>query len=387
MAYSFDEIVPRKGTDCVKIDIFNRDELTYMWVADMDFKTPDFVINAIQNRLNQGILGYTVVPQRWYDAIIAWQKNLYDWDIKKEELTFIPGIVRGIGFAEQAFTQKGDKVMVMPPIYHPFFLVTKKLGREVVYCPLEMKEGRYFIDFERFEKDIKGCKMLVLSNPHNPGGRVWSVDELQKIAEIAADNNCIVISDEIHADMTFPGFKHHPMPTVSEKAKNNTIFFGAPTKVFNMPGVISSYAIVPNKDLREKFFAYLNSCELESGNLFSYDACAACYEKGNEWRQQMLSYISGNLDYIEEFLSKNVPGIKMLRPEASFLAWLDCRELGLSQDELVELFVEKAHLYLNNGAMFGEQGKGFMRLNVATQRVVIEKAMSQLAEAVASLKK
>lgn len=391
MAYSFDEIIDRRDSGCLKYDAlrtrWHREDLTPLWVADMDFRTPDFVIEAIKGRLDHGILGYTSTPDRWYNAIVNWQKSHYGLEISKEEILFIPGIVRGITFVELAFTNPGDKVMVMPPVYHPFFLVTKKAKREVVYCPLNLVDGRYMIDFEKFEKDIQGCKVLVMSSPHNPGGRVWAKEELAKIAEIAKKSGTLVISDEIHADMTFKGYTHHPYPTVSEDAAQNSIVFCAPTKVFNMPGVVSSYAIIKNPEIREQYQDFLDSFEGTEGNMFTWDAAAACYEKGEQWRQDMLEYVSGNLDYLEEFLPKNVPGVKMLRPEASFLAWLDCRELGLSQEALVDLFVDKAHLALNDGSMFGKEGKGFMRLNVACPRAILEKAMNQLADAVANINK
>ena len=382
MKYNFDEIIDRRGTESVKWDAvserWGRNDLLPMWVADMDFRTPSFVMNALRKRLEHEVLGYTFACEEWYTSIINWLQSRHGWKVKREELTFMPGIVRGLAFAIQCFTEKGDKVMVMPPVYHPFFLVTEKNKREVVYSPLVLRDGQYYIDFDRFRKDIQGCKILILSNPHNPGGRVWTREELEQIAEICYESKTLVISDEIHADLTLPPYQHITFALVSEKARQNSLVFMSPSKAFNMPGLASSYCIIENKEICRCFQEYMEASELSEGHLFAYLSVAAAYSNGTEWLDQVLAYIQSNIDFTDAFLSEYIPNIKMIRPQASYLVFLDCRTLGLNQKELVDLFVDGAHLALNDGTMFGKEGEGFMRLNVACPRSVLEKALKQL---------
>lgn len=385
MKYNFDEIIDRRGTESVKWDAvserWGRNDLLPMWVADMDFRTPSFVMNALRKRLEHEVLGYTFASEEWYTSIINWLQSRHGWKVKREELTFMPGIVRGLAFAIQCFTEKGDKVMVMPPVYHPFFLVTEKNKREVVYSPLVLRDGQYYIDFDRFRKDIQGCKLLILSNPHNPGGRVWTREELEQIAEICYESKTLVISDEIHADLTLPPYQHITFALVSEKARQNSLVFMSPSKAFNMPGLASSYCIIENKEICRCFQEYMEASELSEGHLFAYLSVAAAYSNGTEWLDQVLAYIQSNIDFTDAFLSEYIPNIKMIRPQASYLVFLDCRTLGLNQKELVDLFVDGAHLALNDGTMFGKEGEGFMRLNVACPRSVLEKALKQLKKA------
>ncbi|MCQ4915418.1 PatB family C-S lyase [Bacteroides nordii] len=385
MKYNFDEIIDRRGTESVKWDAvserWGRNDLLPMWVADMDFRTPPFVMEALRKRLEHEVLGYTFACEEWYTSIINWLQNRHGWKVGREELTFMPGIVRGLAFAIQCFTEKGDKVMVMPPVYHPFFLVTEKNKREVVYSPLVLRDGQYYIDFDRFRKDIQGCKLLILSNPHNPGGRVWTREELEQIAKICYESKTLVISDEIHADLTLPPYQHITFALVSEKARQNSLVFMSPSKAFNMPGLASSYCIIENKEICRCFQEYMEASELSEGHLFAYLSVAAAYSNGTEWLDQVLAYIQSNIDFTDAFLSEYIPNIKMIRPQASYLVFLDCRTLGLNQKELVDLFVDGAHLALNDGTMFGKEGEGFMRLNVACPRSMLEKALKQLKEA------
>ena len=385
MNYNFDEIINRKGTNSVKWDAvegrWGRNDLIPMWVADMDFRTAPFVIDALKKRLEHEVLGYTFACKEWAESIINWLKERHGWTISEDMLTFTPGIVRGLAFAIHCFTEKGDKVMVMPPVYHPFFLVTQKNEREVVFSPLILKDGQYHIDFNRFRKDVQGCKLLVLSNPHNPGGRVWTKEELSQIADICYESGTLVISDEIHADLTLPPYKHSTFALISEKARMNSLVFMSPSKAFNMPGLASSYAIIENDELRHRFQTYMEASEFSEGHLFAYLSVAAAYSHGTEWLDQVIAYIQGNIDYVDNFLKTHAPRIKAIRPQASYLVWLDCRELGLNQEALNDFFADKAHLALNDGAMFGKEGTGYMRLNVASPRSVIEQAMKQLAEA------
>lgn len=386
MKYNFDEIIERRGTDSVKWDgvkkLWGRDDLLPMWVADMDFRTPPFVIEALQKRLDHGVLGYTFACEEWYTSICSWLHRRHQWEVSREMLTFVPGIVRGLAYALQCFTMPADKVMVMTPVYHPFFLVSQHLGREVAYSPLELHEGQYQIDFKRFEKDVQGCKVLILCNPHNPGGRVWTADELRQVAAICKESHTLVFSDEIHADLTLPPYKHHPFASVSIDAAQNSLTFMAPSKAFNMPGLGSSYAITLNENIRNRFSSFMEAGEFNEGHLFAYTATAAAYTYGEEWLGQMLDYLQGNIDFTERFLAANIPPVKMIRPQASFLIFLDCRELHLTQNELNDLFVDKAHLALNTGTTFGAPGEGFMRLNIACPRTVLEQALKQLCNAI-----
>ena len=386
MNYNFDEIINRKGTDSVKWDAvegrWGRNDLIPMWVADMDFRTAPFVIDALKKRLEHEVLGYTFACKEWAESIINWLKERHGWTISEDMLTFTPGIVRGLAFAIHCFTEKGDKVMVMPPVYHPFFLVTQKNEREVVFSPLILKDGQYHIDFNRFRKDVQGCKLLVLSNPHNPGGRVWTKEELSQIADICYESGALVISDEIHADLTLPPYKHSTFALISEKARMNSLVFMSPSKAFNMPGLASSYAIIENDELRHRFQTYMEASEFSEGHLFAYLSVAAAYSHGTEWLDQVIAYIQGNIDYTEHYLKEQIPTIKMIRPQASYLIFLDCRELGLNREELNRLFVEDAHLALNEGTTFGKEGEGFMRLNIACPRATLEQALKQLTQAV-----
>ncbi len=385
MKYNFDEIIDRKKSDCIKWDatqtFFGTEDVLPMWVADMDFRTPPFIIKSIENQLKRAVLGYTFAGEEWYSAIIQWLKHKHDWEISKDSLTFVPGIVRGQAHVLQCFTEINDKVLIMSPVYHPFFHVTTQLHREVVSSSLYIENNEISIDFNQFEKDIKGCKMLILCNPHNPGGRVWTENELKEIAHICYKNNVLVISDEIHADLTLPNYKHHPFASVSKEASEIAITLMAPSKTFNMPGISSSYAIIKNEKLNEQFQAFMQAGEFNHGNMFAYASTAAAYQQGEDWLNQLLQYIQKNIDFTEDFLRNEIPSISMIRPQASFLIFLNCKNLNLAQKDLEQLFLNKAHLALNSGTMFGTEGEGFMRINVGCPHATLQKALEQLKSA------
>lgn len=390
MDYNFDQVIDRRGTDAIKLEgmkgIWSRMDLIPLWVADMDFATPPFVMDAVKKRCEHPILGYTLKPDNYYQAIIDWVDRRYDMKVTAEDIIYVPGIVAGLGMAINCFTDIGDKIIIMPPVYHPFKWLTVRNKREVVECPLRLKNGKYRMDLEYLCTHGKNARALILCNPHNPGGVVWKQEELEFVADFCADNNILVFSDEIHADLTLPPYKHIPFAMVSKRARNNSVTFMAPSKTFNMPGVAASHSIIFNKVLREKFEKYLEAGELNTGHVFAFDAVQAAYNNGAEWLDQCLRYIQSNIDYVDEFMQTFVPKIKVMRPQASFLVWLDCRELKLSQKELNNFFVAYAHLGLNDGEMFGKEGIGFMRLNVASPRSVLEQAMHQLKEAYQQLK-
>lgn len=385
--YNFDEIIERRGTGAIKVDAleerYGSTDLIPMWVADMDFKSPPAIAEAIIERAKHGVFGYTKASQEYYNSIINWVGNYHDWRVKQEWISFIPGIVKGIAFAVDCFTEKDDEVIIQPPVYHPFRIVPTLHHRTVVDNPLILEAGQYKMDIEGLKKLITpASKLLILCNPHNPGGRVWTKQELIDIADICYEQNVLVISDEIHSDLAFTPNKHIPFASVSYKAEQNSITFMAPSKTFNIAGIVSSYSIVPNDKLREQFYAYLSSSELESGHIFAYLAAQTAYNEGKEWLSEAKEYLWKNIKYVDNYLKENIPQIKAMIPEASFLIWLDCRELNLSQPDLVSLFIKDAKLALNDGSIFGVGGEGYMRLNIGTPRANVEKAMHNLKAAI-----
>ena len=386
MTYDFDKIIDRSGSGDLKHEVlkerYGRSDLLPLWVADMDFETPQFITDALRQRLDHSLFGYTVVPDELWTSIIQWIRDHHQWEVKREWLTYIPGIVKGIGMAINVFVKEDEKVIIQPPVYHPFRLTPQGNGRKVVYNPLKEVDGTYEMDFEQLAEVVDDkCRLLILSNPHNPAGVCWPKETLQRLAHFCFEHHIIVISDEIHADMALFGNKHIPFASVSDEAAQISITFGAPSKTFNIAGIVSSYAIVPNDSLRRRFYTWLEANELNDPPLFSPIATIAAYTQGEDYRQQMLSYIEDNIRFVEDYCREHLPQIKPWRPQASFLVWLDCRALGLSHDALVDLFVNHAHLALNDGAMFGIGGSGFMRLNVGTPRAVLRQALEQLFQA------
>lgn len=386
--YDFDKPVDRRGTGALKFEVlgerYGRADLLPLWVADMDFETPPFVVEALRRRLEHPLFGYTVDPPEYWPTVIRWIADHHGWEVQREWLTFIPGIVKGIGLVIDRFTEPGDKIIIQPPVYHPFRLVPEGNGREVVWNPLrEEPDGSYTMDFEQLAAVAdERCKVLILSNPHNPAGIVWDRATLVRLAEFCHARGILVISDEIHCDMALWGNRHLPFASVSAEAAACSITFGAPSKTFNIAGIVSSYAIVPDRVLRERFFGWLQANELNEPTLFAPIATVAAFRDGEAWRRQMLAYVEQNIDFVIGYCAEQLPELRPLRPQASFLIWLDCRSLGLPQAELVDLFVNRARLALNDGAMFGPGGEGFMRLNVGTQRAMLAEALDRLKQAI-----
>jgi cystathionine beta-lyase len=384
--YNFDEIINRQDTDCIKVDLlkerFGDAGLIPLWVADMDFRTPDFIVEALKKRCEHEIFGYTFPSDAYYRSIIEWVFYKHKWEIRREWLSYIPGIVKGIAFALDCFTQPGDKVIIQPPVYHPFRLVPEMQHRQVIENPLKLVHGVYQMDFAHLESVIdEQCKVLILCSPHNPGGVVWEKETLATLAEICARHHILVVSDEIHAEMVYPQYTHYPFPAVSEAAASCSITFMAPSKTFNIAGIVASYAIVPDKHIRQKFYSFLHARELDEGTIFAFEATRSAYTYGAEWLQQMRMYVIDNVNFVAGYLEKEIPAIQVYMPQASFLIWLDCRALGLSQKALVALFKEKAGLALNDGIMFGTGGEGYMRMNVGCPRSVLKQALAALKEA------
>lgn len=385
MKYNFDEIIPRKNSDCLKYDklqeMFGTDDALSMWIADMDFRTPPFVIEALRRRLDHEVLGYTFCSPQWKPAIQNWVSRHYGWDVKEEEIGFVGGIVPAISFAVQCFTAPNDKILIQPPVYHPYHHVVKDLGRTLVYNPLRLVNGQFEIDFEDLERKIAGCKLFLLCNPHNPGGRVWNADELVRIADICAKNDVIVISDEIHCDMALTGYKHTVFATVSEAAAQNSVTLMAASKTFNIAGLKSSYHIIQNEALRKQYSEYLTRSELDTAHLFATTAVAVAYNEGDEWLAQMLQYVEENIAFLDKYLKENMPKISFIRPQASYLVFLDARELGMPQERLVEFFLKEAKVAMNDGTMFGQEGAGFMRMNLGCPRAMLLQALEQIKAA------
>lgn len=400
MNYDFDKIIDRSGSDDFKHEVlkerYGRDDILPLWVADMDFETPDFILDAMRKRMEHPIFGYTVQPKEYWPTVKKWIADHHQWDVKEEWMTYIPGVVRGLGFAINALTEPGDNIIIQTPVYHPFRMTIEGNGRCTVKNQLIETDGDNFyeMDFDNLLSIIDGAKMLVLCNPHNPAGITWSKETLQRLADICYEHNVIVVSDEIHADLALFGHKHVPFASVSDKAKNISVTFQAPTKTFNVAALVSSYAIVPNDKIREKLYSWITANELNEPNIFAPIATIAAFSQGEPWRREMLKYIEENILFTEEYFSQHIPGIKVIRPQASFLVWLDCRGLGLDHDALLDLFINKARLALNDGEIFDTEGdpkapmhnehcasRGFMRLNVGTPRAILRQALSQLADA------
>lgn len=386
--YDFDKLTERRGTGALKWDAlqerYGDKDLLPLWVADMDFETPPFIVEALRKRLEHPVFGYTVEPEDYWPTVARWMASHHGWQVRPEWMTYIPGVVKGIGMAINVFVKEDEKVIIQPPVYHPFRLTTLGNGRGVVYNPLRRRaDGGYEMDFDHLaEVADEKCRMLILANPHNPGGIVWDRETLARLADFCHRRGIIVVSDEIHCDLTLWDNRHIPFATVSPEAEACSITFGAPSKTFNIAGIVSSYAIVPDDGLRTRYFGWLAANELNEPALFAPIATIAAFREGEEWRRQLLRYIEGNILFVEDFCRRRIPQVRPLRPQASYLVWLDCTALGLTHDGLVDLFVGKARLALNDGAIFGREGEGFMRLNVGCPRSLLGTALERLERAV-----
>ncbi len=355
-----------------------------MWVADMDFRSPDFVMEALRRRLDHEVMGYAIAGEGYYKAVTGWLIEHYGITARREELHFIPGIVAGISFALQALTVPGDKVLVTTPVYPPFLNVPPASGREVVCSPLRIEEGRFAIDFDDLERRAQGCKALILSNPHNPAGTLWSADELRRVAEICSRHELWVISDEIHADLTLAGRHHISYSTVSEEAKAHSITFMAPSKTFNIAGLSSSVCYVGDEALRKRFFNWLDGNGVAGGHILAYVGAEAAFAEGGEWLRQLLVYLQGNVEALRDFLAERMPKVKAVLPEASFLAWLDFRSYGLSHAELQQRLLKRARVALNDGTTFG--GADYeccFRINIGCPRKQLLECLERIAAAMA----
>lgn len=392
MRYNFDEIIDRKNTNCVKYDklesYFGAKDLLPLWVADMDFKVPPCISEAIIKRANHEIYGYTYRGDSCINSIQNWLKTRHDWAVPKEWISSSPGVVTALSILLMSLTKKGDKIAIQSPVYHPFAQVIKDSKRKLVLNPLSLTDKGYQMDFKQLEKLAKaGLTALILSNPHNPVGRVFTKEELLQLGNLANTYNFIIISDEIHQDLVYEGYKHIPLASLSDDLAQRTITCIAPSKTFNVAGLASSVVIIPNAKLKQKFEKLLSSMHLNSGNLFGHTAMQAGYEDGAEWLDQLMVYLQGNVDFLRSYLNENIPSIKLVEPEATYLLWLDCRSLNIKTNKLNQLLIEKAGLALNKGTTFGIEGEGFLRINIGCPRSVLEEALKKIMLTVNQLKK
>lgn len=388
MKYNFDEIIDRTGTDCLKYDFAAEsgmpEDILPLWVADMDFRTAPCITQRIQKDVEFGIFGYTDSKDDYFHALANWYETYFDWKIEKSWLVKTPGVVFALATAVSAFTKEGEGVMLQQPVYYPFSGVIRDTHRKIVNSGLILKDGRYEMDFADFEEKIvrENVRLFLLCSPHNPVGRVWKKEELQRIGEICLKYDVKIVSDEIHSDFVYPGHKHHILLTVDERLKEISIICTAPSKTFNLAGLQVSNIFIPDPKLRQAFTQQIALTGYSQVNMLGLHACQAAYEGGREWLEQLKIYLRENLDFAREYLEKNLPQIKLIEPEGTYLIWLDCRALGLPEEKLEELIVHKAKLWLDSGAIFGKAGEGFERINIACPRATLEKALKRLKEAI-----
>lgn len=386
MKYNFDEVIDRSNNRSAKYDErekkFGVKDVIPLWIADMDFKTAQPVIDALKARAEEGIWGYTSRPDSYYEAVCGWQKRRHGWDIDKSMLSFSLGVVPSLSSIVYIFTEPGDKVLIQTPVYSEFYDVTESWGRQVTECPMKENEGKWTVDFDDFEKKAREAKVFFLCSPHNPLGIVWSREELTRMCEICIANQVLIVSDEIHSDLVFHGRTHIPTATLSPEIASHVITCISGTKTFNMAGLQASAVVFPNQELKDKYDKFWFNLDIHRNNAFSSIAMETAFNEGEEWLDQLLEYISGNFDFIQEYCKENIPQIKPNVPDATYLVWLDCRELGMDNAALRSFMIEKAGLGLNEGWAFGRSLSGFMRLNAACSRKVIEKALKQLKAAV-----
>jgi len=386
--YNFDEIIERKNTNSLKYDFAQErdkpEDILPLWVADMDFRVPKEVTQALIKAVQHSIFGYSEVKGDYFEAVRNWFLRDFAFDIKPEWLVKTPGIVFAIATAIRTFTKKGDAVLIQKPVYYPFSEVIIENDRQLIDNSLVYQEGKYYIDFADFENKIiqNKVKLFILCSPHNPVGRVWTKDELLKMGNICLKHHCLIVSDEIHCDFVYEGYKHYVFGSITPEFLNNSIICTAPSKTFNLAGLQISNIFIANQDLKHKFTREINKTGYNQLNNMGLIACQSAYEYGEDWLRQLKDYLKENLEYVRTFLKERLPQIKLIEPEGTYLIWLDCRELGLSQKELDDLIINKAKLWLDSGTMFGMQGKGFQRINIACPQKVLQLALLQLEEAI-----
>lgn len=384
MKFDFDREISREGTGSLKYDgragYFGKDDILPLWVADMDFAVPEAVTRALMKRAAHPIYGYTLPPESLFDALTGWMRHRHGWEIQREWILLTPGVVPSLNAVVMASTQPDEGVIVQPPVYFPFYSAVTKTGRRLVQNPLNLKSGRYLIDFEHLETCAADASLLLLCSPHNPVGRVWGADELVQLLDIARRHNLTILTDEIHADLVYPEYRQRPLATLTDDAAN-IVTAVAPSKTFNIPGLGLSALIVPDPTRRAAISRVFDMVHMSASNPFSMVAFEAAYREGEAWLDSLLAYLSETRDEVADYLASELPQIRLIRPEGTYLLWLDCQNLGMSDEKLKKFMVEQAQVGLSPGAAFGAGGQGFMRLNIGAPRKVVMMALHRIRQA------
>jgi len=386
----FDRIVNRVGTDSIKWDgrerVFGKADVIPLWVADMDFETPEFIRKRIAKRLENPILGYTYRGEGFAGSFTGWVKRRLNWTVDPSWVTFMPGVVAAVSVAVLAYTRPGDEVIIQPPVYHPFYFCVEGHGRNLILNHLIHKNGRFTFDLELLKRQITPkTRMLILSSPHNPGGTVWTPEELSGLVSVCKEHDIRIVSDEIHSDLVFTPNRHTPILKVAEDYQHRILLTMAPSKTFNLAAMSTSIVVITDEKERKQYEDLVHTLHIGMGNVFGIEALQAAYEEGDQWLDQLLIYLEGNRQFIHDFLRSEIPRVEMMVPEATYMTWLDFRKLGMTSEVLNKFIIEKAGLGLNNGTQFGPGGEGFMRLNFGCPRSLLEQAMQQLKDAIETL--
>ncbi len=388
MKYRFDNVIDRHGTGCEKWDmcdrIFGGEDLLPLWVADMDFQSPPEVIKALAERATHGIFGYTAYTDSAYDSLIQWFSRRYSWNIDKEWIVYSPGVVPALSLLVQSLTEPGEGVIIQRPVYHPFMHVVEGNGRKLLNSPLRQNsDGMFVMDFDdlREKASDPSAKMMFLCSPHNPPGRVWSREELETLVDICAEKNLIIVSDEIHCDLTYKGVTHIPLPLVKPEYSGRIITCTAPSKTFNIAGLQLSNIIIPDKSLRKKFRQALMKNGMIDPNSFAAVAMEAAYTHGTDWLDELMDYVKANLEYMKHAFRNSLPQIKVIEPQGTYLVWTDFRGFGLNYKELLRIFIEEAKVAPGQGNIYGQEGEGFMRFNLACPGSILEEGIERIIRA------
>lgn len=390
MKYNFDEVVNRRGTDSIKWgtleEEYGVEDILPMWIADMDFRSANEIVDAIKKRADHGVFGYIYKRDSFYESIINWVKERHGWEIKKEWILFTPGVVMGLNIGVRELVEEGEKVLVQPPVYPPFYRVLENNNRLANENPLKHDGEKFVMDYDDLANKIdKDTKLFMLCNPQNPVGRVWTKEELKKLGDICLENNITIISDEIHSDFTLKGQKHTPLASISKELEQNTITLMAPSKTFNIAGLVTSVAIIPNEKIRETYTKAIETMEIDAMSIFGAEAFEVAYNEGGEWLEQVMEYVEDNIDYAVEYINENIPGVKVDKPDGTYLLWLDFTSLGKTEEEINEALIKVGKVALNEGSPYGTNGEGFFRVNVGCARSILEEGLKRIEKAVRSL--
>ncbi|AJY75065.1 MalY/PatB family protein [Paenibacillus beijingensis] len=384
--HNFDEVIELRGTDSKKHNLYPPDVIP-MWIADTDFKCAQPIVDVLVDRAAHGVYGYTTSADNFNLSVQRWLKKRFDWDIDTAWVEYAPAVVAGLVNAIQAFTRQGDKVLIQSPVYHPFHHIIANNGRTKVQNNLLLNSGRYEIDFEDLERKLKDpqTKLMLLCNPHNPVGRVYTREELMRIGELCLQHGVIVVSDEIHSDIVYEGHRHIPFPTLSEEIRNNCIVCLNPSKTFNTPGLRTAAIVIPNEDLRQAYHETIIANKADGRTIFGTLAFETAYNECDYYADQLVEYLAENVRFMMDYFERNIPNIKVIKPEATYLMWLDCRQLGMEQKELRTFMLERAKVGLHDGTIFGAEGTGFLRMNIGCRKAVLKEALVRIERAVNAL--